>query len=95
MYSTGQCPKDWKKLSLNSVSGCYHLFQEKKTWEDAEQECQNYDAHLISILSEDEHTMIYQVILIILFSIDIFIFTMKMTDASFIKNIIELQNIQV
>ena len=48
-------------MNLNSVSGCYHMFQEKKTWEEAEQECENYDAHLVSILTEDEQTMIYQV----------------------------------
>eukprot|EP00795_Rhopilema_esculentum_P005038 gene5038-148_t len=60
-HKSEKCPKDWKKLNLNSVSSCYHLFQEKKTWAEAEQECQNQDGHLVSILSEDEQTMIYQV----------------------------------
>ncbi len=37
------------------------MFQDKKTWEEAEQECENSEGHLVSILTEEEQTMIFQV----------------------------------
>ncbi|XP_078359624.1 uncharacterized protein LOC144644082 isoform X3 [Oculina patagonica] len=55
------CGKGWKKLTLNSVRGCYKLFKEPKTWEHALVSCMDEQASLASILSDDEETMISQV----------------------------------
>ena len=55
------CGKGWKKLTLNSVQGCYKLFKERKTWEHALVSCMDEKASLASILSDDEETMISQV----------------------------------
>ncbi|XP_074615208.1 uncharacterized protein LOC141874734 isoform X6 [Acropora palmata] len=55
------CTKGWKKLTLNSVQGCYKLFKEKKAWEHALVSCMDKKASLASILSDDEQTMISQV----------------------------------
>ncbi|XP_067038773.1 uncharacterized protein [Acropora muricata] len=55
------CTKGWKKLTLNSVQGCYKLFKEKKAWEHALVSCMDEKASLASILSDDEQTMISQV----------------------------------
>lgn len=55
------CNKGWKKLTLNSVRGCYKLFKEPKTWEHALVACMDEQASLASILSDDEETMISQV----------------------------------
>ncbi|XP_022799604.1 uncharacterized protein LOC111337536 isoform X3 [Stylophora pistillata] len=57
------CGKGWKKLTLNSVRGCYKLFKEPKTWENALVSCMDEQASLASILSDDEETMISQVYL--------------------------------
>ncbi|XP_027047022.1 uncharacterized protein LOC113674731 isoform X3 [Pocillopora damicornis] len=55
------CGKGWKKLTLNSVRGCYKLFEEPKTWENSLVSCMDEQASLASILSDDEETMISQV----------------------------------
>lgn len=46
---------------MNSATGCYKLYQEKLTWVEAEQKCQKEGAHLASITSDDEQTMLVQV----------------------------------
>ncbi|XP_057314445.1 uncharacterized protein LOC130655679 isoform X2 [Hydractinia symbiolongicarpus] len=58
---TDTCPKDWKNLKLNSVIGCYKLFTDEVSWDNAEHTCEKYKAHLASIRSEDEQTMVVQV----------------------------------
>lgn len=55
------CPKDWKNLKLNAVIGCYKLFTDEVSWDNAEHTCEKYKAHLASIRSEDEQTMVVQV----------------------------------
>ncbi|XP_032238898.2 uncharacterized protein LOC5513456 isoform X2 [Nematostella vectensis] len=55
------CPSGWKKLTLNSVRGCYKFVEDKKSWDEASSACQLDDGRLASILSDDEQTMISQV----------------------------------
>ena len=39
------------------------MFKDEVTWEKAEEQCKAENAHLVSVASEDEQTMIYQVCL--------------------------------
>ena len=55
------CAKGWKKLTLNSVRGCYKLMTEGKTWEDAQLKCMDQHGTLASVLTDDEQTMVSQV----------------------------------
>ena len=55
------CTKKWQALKMNSATGCYKLYKEELPWEDAEQKCQKEGAHLASITSDDEQTMLVQV----------------------------------
>ena len=44
------CPVGWKSLGYN----CYKLFDEKKTWSQAEAHCMGLGGHLASIQSPEE-----------------------------------------
>ncbi|XP_075772850.1 C-type lectin-like [Pelodiscus sinensis] len=50
------CPRGW----LNYHGACYGFFKHKKSWQDAEAECQQHGrgTHLASILSAGENNML-------------------------------------
>merc|ERR1712038_1714041 len=48
------CSSGWSAFNGN----CYKHFSEKKTWEDAEDECVKEKAHLVSIHSAEEHQFV-------------------------------------
>merc|ERR1712038_1762123 len=48
------CSSGWSAFNGN----CYKHFTEKKTWEDAEDECVKEKAHLVSIHSAEEHQFV-------------------------------------
>ncbi|XP_054851330.1 C-type lectin LmsL-like [Eublepharis macularius] len=52
------CAREW----LNIQGNCYAYFETKKTWQEAEVECQGYGrgAHLASILSWSETLLVSQ-----------------------------------
>ena len=39
--------------------GCYKWFEEKKTWKEAEQDCFDQDAHLVSIWDNLEQAYVF------------------------------------
>ena len=83
------CSMNWKSLKLNSVNGCYRLFNNQKSWEDAENACQKENAHLASVASEDEQTMIFQVCfywVVIIYSNDTKLIPFFAWKATFYKN---------
>ncbi|XP_025050896.1 C-type lectin mannose-binding isoform-like [Alligator sinensis] len=56
-----KCRKDWLRYGNN----CYRLFRQRKTWEDAEVECQSYSpwTHLATIHSNRETNVVSSYIL--------------------------------
>uniref|UniRef100_UPI003AAB6EF2 C-type lectin domain family 17, member A-like isoform X1 n=1 Tax=Centroberyx gerrardi TaxID=166262 RepID=UPI003AAB6EF2 len=48
------CPSGWKPY----LSSCYLLSSDKKTWEEARQDCATKRAHLVIINSEAEQVML-------------------------------------
>nr|XP_061812451.1 aggrecan core protein-like [Nerophis lumbriciformis] len=44
------CPEGW----LEFMGSCYLHFTDRHTWSDAEQRCQELNAHLVSVRSEEE-----------------------------------------
>ena len=48
------CPVGWKSMGYN----CYKLFDEKKTWSQAEAHCMGLGGHLASIQSPEEHKFV-------------------------------------
>ncbi|KAK2842622.1 hypothetical protein Q5P01_012822 [Channa striata] len=48
------CADGW----LEFMGNCYRHFAERLTWSDAEQRCQDINAHLVSISSEEEQKLV-------------------------------------
>ncbi|XP_017288339.1 aggrecan core protein [Kryptolebias marmoratus] len=48
------CPDGWKVFH----GSCYYLSEEKHTWSEAEQRCQEFNAHLVSISSLEEQEFV-------------------------------------
>lgn len=48
------CEKGWTKFQGN----CYLHFSERETWLDAEQQCRDLNAHLVSINTPEEQAFI-------------------------------------
>uniref|UniRef100_A0A3Q4MXH7 C-type lectin domain-containing protein n=1 Tax=Neolamprologus brichardi TaxID=32507 RepID=A0A3Q4MXH7_NEOBR len=44
------CPDDWVEF----MGSCYRHFTERDTWAEAEKHCQELNAHLVSISSQEE-----------------------------------------
>ena len=50
------CPNGWERLSEGKH--CYRLFQEKKTWEDAESFCNGQGGHLAAVTNQEIHNYV-------------------------------------
>lgn len=50
------CPNGWAQLT--KTGACYKMFNEFKTWDDAETDCQLRGGHLVSINSDEEWTFL-------------------------------------
>lgn len=48
------CPDGW----LEFKGSCYLHFAERDTWSEAEQRCQELNAHLVSITSQEEQQFV-------------------------------------
>lgn len=48
------CPEGW----LEFKGSCYLHFEERDTWSEAEQRCQELNAHLVSITSPEEQQFV-------------------------------------
>lgn len=48
------CAEGW----LEFMGNCYLHFAERLTWADAEQRCQEVNAHLVSISSQEEQQFV-------------------------------------
>jgi hypothetical protein len=56
------CPAGWEKKFFNNKPGCYLLVHESVKWIDAYWQCKQRggkDAHLISINTPDENTVLF------------------------------------
>ena len=50
------CPNGWERLSEGKH--CYRLFQEKKTWADAESFCNGQGGHLAAVTNQEIHNYV-------------------------------------
>ena len=50
------CPNGWDRLGRGKH--CYRLFQEKKTWKDAELYCNSQGGHLAAVITQDIHNYV-------------------------------------
>lgn len=48
------CADGW----LEFMGSCYLHFSERDTWSEAEQRCQEHNAHLVSISSQEEQQFV-------------------------------------
>ena len=56
------CPEGWKQARESSGHAgetCYKLSSDKKTWEEAQSECEKSDSHLAHI-SNNETNFLYE-----------------------------------